>query len=176
MRQRAWTCACIIGVPLKMAILLSKDRKDRTMPEPQTYKNHTRWDPIWHFFLAPILMLNFFFSIYLLIHHWPNHWALLGWWVLVPFVLFMAVGKARAHSLKAQDRIIRLEERLRFAALLPPELLTRSSSLTEAQYIGLRFASDAETPALVKRALDENLTQKQIKEAIVNWRPDYFRV
>ena len=91
-------------------------------------------------------------------------------------VIFMAVGTARSHSLKAQDRIIRLEEKLRFAALLPPDLLARSQSLTEAQYIALRFASDAEVPALVKRTLDENLTQKQIKEAIVNWRPDYFRV
>lgn len=146
------------------------------MTEPQTYKNHTRFDPVWHFFIAPVLLINFFFSIYLLIHHWPEHRAILGWWILLSLVIFMAVGKARAHSLKAQDRIIRLEERLRFAALLPPDLLARSSALTEAQYIGLRFASDAEVPALVKRTLDENLTAKQIKQSIENWRPDYFRV
>jgi hypothetical protein len=91
-------------------------------------------------------------------------------------VALMAVGKARAHSLKAQDRIIRLEERLRMQALLPADLLARTSTLTEAQYIGLRFASDAELPALVKRTLDEKLDQKQIKQAIVNWKPDYFRV
>jgi hypothetical protein len=146
------------------------------MSEPQTYKNHTRFDPTWHFFIAPVLLLNFFLSIYLLIHHWPYHCLLYGWWILLSFVIFMAVGRARAHSLKAQDRIIRLEERLRFATLLPPDLLARSGALTGAQYIGLRFASDAEVPALVKRTLDENLTQKQIKQAIVNWRPDYFRV
>lgn len=146
------------------------------MPEPQTYKNHTRFDPVWHFFIAPALLINFFFSIYLLIHHWPEHRAILGWWIILSLVIFMAVGKARGHSLKTQDRIIRLEERLRFAALLPPDLLARSNSLTEPQYVALRFASDAEVPALVKRTLDENLTQKQIKQAIQNWRPDYFRV
>jgi hypothetical protein len=62
------------------------------------------------------------------------------------------------------------------AALLSADDLARSKALTEDQYIGLRFASDAELPALVKRTLDENLTKKQIKEAIVTWRPDYFRV
>ena len=146
------------------------------MPEPQSYKNHARFDPIWHFFIAPVLLLNIFFAIYLLIHHYPHHWVPLAWWIVLSIALFMAVGKARSHSLRAQDRIIRLEEKLRFAALLPPDLLARSQSLTESQYIGLRFASDDEVPALVKRTLDENLSQKQIKESINTWRPDYFRV
>jgi Family of unknown function (DUF6526) len=146
------------------------------MPAPQTYKNHTRWDPVFHFFIGPMLLINIIFAIHTLIHHWPNHAHLFGWWSVMSIVLFMAVGKARSHSLKAQDRIIRLEERLRMAKLLPADELARSQALTESQIIGLRFASDAELPALVKRTLDENLTQKQIKESIVNWRPDYFRV
>jgi len=146
------------------------------MPAPQTYKNHTRWDPIWHFFIMPVLMINIIFAAYLTVHHWPNHWALLCWWIVVSVALFMAVGAARGHSLKAQDRIIRLEERIRLAALLPADELARSHALTESQLIGLRFASDAELPALVKRTLDHNLTQKQIKESITNWRPDYLRV
>ena len=87
-----------------------------------------------------------------------------------------AVGKARAHSLTAQDRIIRLEEKLRYAALLPPDLLARSQALTVRQIIGLRFASDEELPGLVKRALDENLSEKDIKKSINKWRPDYLRV
>ena len=146
------------------------------MPEPQHYKNHTRFDPVWHFFIVPILIINIGFSVYATIRHWPVHSHIFGWWIVMSIVLLLAVGRARQHSLTAQDRIIRLEERLRFAALLPPDLLARSQSLTPRQYIGLRFASDQELPALVKRALDENLSSKQIKEAIVTWRPDYLRV
>jgi Family of unknown function (DUF6526) len=146
------------------------------MPAPQNFKNHTRFDPVWHFFILPLLLVNIAFAITATVRHWPDHPHMFPWLIVMSIVLFMAVGKARSHSLKAQDRIIRLEEKLRLAALLSAEDLTRSKVLTESQYIGLRFASDAELPALVKRTLDENLTQKQIKEAIVNWRPDYFRV
>ena len=146
------------------------------MPEPQTFKNHTRFDPPWHFFIAPMLLLNIVVAIAATIHHWPNHAILFVWWILLSIVLLMAVGRARQHSLKAQDRIIRLEERLRLAALLSADDLARSKALTESQLIGLRFAADSELPALVKRTLDQNLTQKQIKESINSWRPDYFRV
>lgn len=146
------------------------------MPAPQTYKNHTRFDPPWHFFIAPMLLINIIFAVYATIHRWPDHAHLFVWWILMSIVLLMAVGKARAHSMKVQDRVIRLEERLRLAALLPADELARTKTLTESQLIGLRFASDAELPALVKRTLNEKLTRKQIKEAIVNWRPDNFRV
>jgi hypothetical protein len=91
-------------------------------------------------------------------------------------VLLFAVGRARVHSLTAQDRIIRLEEKLRFHALLPPDLLARSHSLSIQQIVALRFAADEELPGLVRRTLDENLSQKQIKQAINSWRPDYLRV
>jgi hypothetical protein len=146
------------------------------MPEPQTFKNHTRFDPGWHFFLVPLLMLNVIFAAADTVHHWPDHRPLFLWWILMSIVLLLAVGKAREHSMKVQDRVIRLEERLRLAALLPAEEYARCAALTESQLIGLRFASDAELPALAKRALDEKLTKKQIKEAINSWRPDYFRV
>lgn len=146
------------------------------MPTPQSAQSHTRWDPLFHFLVLPALLLNIFFAIYLLVHHWPNHRDMLGWWLVLSIVLFIAVGKSRGSALKAQDRIIRLEERLRMAALLSAEENTRSQSLTESQLIALRFASDEELPALVKRTLKENLTPKQIKESINSWRPDYFRV
>jgi hypothetical protein len=146
------------------------------MPEPQAYRNHTRFDPVWHYVLLPLLMLNIVFAAYDTVHHWPDHKPLFLWWIVMSIVLFVAVGMARGHSLKAQDRIIRLEERLRLAALLSAEDNARCRALTESQLIALRFASDAELPALAKRALDEHLTNKQIKEAINSWRPDYFRV
>jgi Family of unknown function (DUF6526) len=146
------------------------------MPEPQNFKNHTRFHPPFHFFVLPILLLNFFFSIYLAIHHWPDHRALFCWWIVLSMAIFFGIGLARSYALKAQDRVIRLEEKLRYAALLSPDLLARSQALAIRQIIGLRFASDAELPALVKRALDESLTDKQIKQAITDWRPDYLRV
>ncbi|HUD22211.1 MAG TPA: DUF6526 family protein [Acidobacteriaceae bacterium] len=149
------------------------------MPTTQNYKNHVRWDPAWHFFMVPVLMLNIVFAAYKLVHDWRlenNHHIVFGWWVVLSIVLFMAILKSRMYALKAQDRIIRLEERLRLAALLSADDLARSHALTEDQLIGLRFASDSELPALAARALKENLTRNQIKEAIVNWRPDTFRV
>ncbi len=146
------------------------------MPEPQSYKNHTRWFQPFHFFAAPILVLNFLFAIAATIHHWPQHHILFLWYIVVSLALIVLAISSRVMALKAQDRIIRLEERLRFAALLPPELLARSKSLTEDQIIGLRFASDGELPGLVKRTLDEHLTRDQIKKSINSWRPDYFRV
>jgi hypothetical protein len=146
------------------------------MSSPQSYKNHTRVDPLWHFFIVPILLVNIFFAIYLLIHHWPMHDFLLSWWIVLSIALFLAVGRARQHSMKVQDRLIRLEERLRLAELLSPDDLVLSYSLTESQLIGLRFASNNELPALVARTLKEGLTRDQIKAAIVEWRPDDFRV
>jgi hypothetical protein len=146
------------------------------MPTPQNLKNHTRWFPLFHFFVLPMLLLNFIFSIYLAIHHWPTHWALLLWWIAMSVVFFVMAGIARDGAIKVQDRVIRLEERLRLHALLPPEDRAHINELSVKQLVALRFASDDELPALAHRALTQNLEPKAIKQSIVNWRGDYHRV
>jgi hypothetical protein len=145
------------------------------MPEPQNFKNHVRFDPPWHFFVAPLLLLNIAFAITATVRHWPDHPHLFPWWIVMSIVVFVAVGLARGHVLKVQDRVIRLEERLRYDRLLSPELRTTAEALAVPQIVALRFASDAELPGLVQRTLSENLEPKQIKQAIVNWRPDHLR-
>lgn len=146
------------------------------MPDPQNYKNHARFDPLFHFFVAPFLLINVIFSIALTVHHWPQHRVMMLWWDLFSIVLLVAAAVFRSEALRAQDRIIHLEERLRYQALLAPEDLARSRTLTLRQIIGLRFASDAELPSLIRRALDERLSEKQIKQAVTTWRADEYRV
>ncbi len=124
----------------------------------------------------PVLFFNLGFSIYATIHHWPQHRELFLWWIVMSVALIILALVARTSALKVQDRLIRLEERLRLAALLPASELPEIGSLTEAQLVALRFAPDSELPALAKRAFTEKLTQKQIKQAIVHWLPDHFRV
>jgi hypothetical protein len=146
------------------------------MPAPQTYKNHARIDPPFHFFIMPILILNFFVSIYVTIRHWPEHPHLHPWWIIVSFALIILALKSRMYAAKVQDRIIRLEERLRLTALLPPADLAYIDQLDIKQLIALRFASDAELPALVHKTLTQDLEPKSIKQNITNWRADHYRV
>lgn len=146
------------------------------MAQPQSFKNHTRFDPPFHFFVLPMLLLNLGFAIYATIHSWPNYEHTHLWWIAMSIVFFVMAGISRSSALRAQDRIIRLEEQLRLADLLAEEELGLIEALSIRQYIGLRFASDAEVAALAKRAVAENLTEKQIKESILNWRPDNHRV
>ena len=146
------------------------------MATPQSLKNHTRFNPPFHFFILPMLLLNLIFSIYVTIHHWPEHRVLFLWWIVMSIVLFMMAGISRSQTLRAQDRIIRLEERLRLHALLPTEDRAHIDELSIKQLIALRFASDDELPALAHRALTQNLEPKAIKQSIVNWRGDYHRV
>ena len=140
---------------------------------PQTYKNHARFDPGFHFLLAPLILACLVVSVFLAVRHPGIDTILLA--VLV-FALLIAAGKTRGYSLKVQDRVIRLEERLRLSLLLPAHERARIPELTESQLVALRFASDDELPVLAMRALNEGLTNKQIKAEIVSWRPDMFRV
>jgi hypothetical protein len=146
------------------------------MPTPQNLKNHARFHPPFHFFILPMLLLNFIFSIYVTIRHWPEHWALHLWWIAMSIVFFVMAGLSRNAALTVQDRVIRLEERLRLHALLPAEDRAHIDELSVKQLIALRFASDDELPALAHRTLTQNLEPKAIKQSIVNWRGDYHRV
>jgi len=140
---------------------------------PQSLKNHTRFDPWFHFFLAPATILITIWAIIHLYHHKDSTSILL---LGVSIMLLITETKARVYALKVQDRLIRLEERLRLAKLAPDLSSQQIQSLTESQLIALRFASDSELPTLAARAADQNLGSKQIKEAIQNWRADWFRV
>jgi len=146
------------------------------MPAPQNYKIHVRFDPFFHFFILPILLLTVLIAGVWYAHHWHTHVHSGLWVILVTIVLLMLALKVRTYAVSLQDRIIRCEERLRYNLLLSPEDLIAVSPLTMRQIIGLRFASDAELPALALRAIKEGLSEKQIKQSIVHWKPDYQRV
>jgi hypothetical protein len=139
----------------------------------QSFANHTRLDPPFHFFLLPLGLVAIVLSVTRIIHH-PSIASTLLVVLAIGFVMIAA--KTRGYALKVQDRVIRLEERLRLAMLMPEAGRSRIGELTESQLIALRFASDAELPGLAMRALNDGLTSKQIKSSIQSWRGDYFRV
>jgi Family of unknown function (DUF6526) len=146
----------------------------------QSYAHHTRWDPMYHFFAVPIIGLALLVTLVHFFAHithgdFHDHFHAFMLILLASALLVMAL-KERFYALKVQDRVIRLEERLRLTLLLAEPLRSRIPELTEDQLIALRFASDAEIPKLVERALKEKLSRADIKKAIQNWRPDYWRV
>lgn len=140
---------------------------------PQSLSNHTRFDPPFHFFVLPVFAI----TVIVAVVHAVRYPSLHAVWLVV-FILAatVAVVKARTYALRVQDRIIRLEERLRLAILLDKSLRAHMTELSESQLVGLRFASDAELPALAARALSEKLSRAEIKKAVTQWRPDYWRV
>jgi hypothetical protein len=140
---------------------------------PQSFRHHARFDPLFHFFLGPVLIINLVSAIVALIRY--PHWHT-AWWLVLSVAALVAVLKIRLYALKVQDRVIRLEERLRLQALAPAEWHAQIYRLSEDQLIGLRFAADEEVVELAKQALEHNLNRKQIKERIRSWRADYWRV
>jgi hypothetical protein len=140
---------------------------------PQTFANHTRYDPLFHFFVLPVFLLLPFIAAGHFIWRPSLHSGLL---FVVAMAAAIAVLKIRTYAVKVQDRVIRLEERMRLALLLPEPLRARIPELALSQLVALRFASDAELPGLAERTLSEKLSSKDIKKAIQVWRPDYWRV
>lgn len=143
------------------------------MDKQQTYANHAKYDPPFHFFVLPVLAIN---VIVIGIELFRHPGTLGTWLLLVSLALMVMAGRMRSYATHLQDRIIRLEERLRLATVLQEPLRLRIGELSDKQLLGLRFASDAELPALAQRALDEKLSLSDIKKAVSEWRPDYSRV
>ena len=140
---------------------------------PQTYANHRRLEPIQHFIVTPVLLITWISAIWQAIKH-PNLHSI--WFAILAFILLLAALTTRMYALKVQDRLIRLEETLRMQRLLPADLLARLGEFRPKQFVGLRFASDAELADRVREALDEHLEGEAIKKRIQTWRPDTFRV
>jgi len=145
------------------------------MSEPaQSYKNHAKLVPAFHFFVAPILIANFIWSARNAIQA-PTTATILA--SATALALLTAAFYARLFALKAQDRVIRLEMRMLLRELWPAGLHPKIGELTTSQLIALRFASDAELPELAQTVLRDGITsQKQIKLMIKHWKADHQRV
>jgi hypothetical protein len=139
----------------------------------QSFQNHGKTDPPFHYVLLPVLTIN----LIVVIVHLIQHFSLCSAWLLVLSIAALILAfTVRLYSLKVQDRVIRMEERLRLQALAPAEWHAQIYRLSEDQLIGLRFAADEEVVELAQKALEEKLNRKQIKEHIKNWRADHWRV
>jgi hypothetical protein len=144
------------------------------MTTPQTIANHTRWHPPFHFFIVPVMAINFIWSVVQLVRTpgWES-----GRWAVVSLALLTLTFLVRTNPLRAQDRVIRLEEELRYRRVLPAGLIQQTSTLTPRQIISLRFAADDELEELVSAVVTGKLTKPvEIKRAIKKWRADTFRV
>ena len=139
----------------------------------QSFKNHTRWEPFYHFIASPVAFLNLIIQV----RHAYYHGTRYAWWNVVFAIGFLAiVASARLMALAVQDRVIRLEMRLKLRELLPGSVHADIYKLKVRQLVALRFASDAELPDLVQRVLrGELVEQKAIKAAIKDWQADWQR-
>jgi hypothetical protein len=140
----------------------------------QSFANHTKYVPPFHFYVLGVLALNFGWSIY----RWKmSEFHIDGLIsVLLAAALILLAFYSRIFALTVQDRVVRLEERLRYERLFPGDLRPRIGEFTVGQIVSLRFASDAELPSLARKVLDEKLTdRKAIKRLIKTWKPDYLR-
>lgn len=140
---------------------------------PQTFANHRRFDPAWHFVGALIITAGFITAIVHEVRH-PSNWNL--WFAVYALGILLVVARARAQTLQVQNRVIRLEMRLRLKGILPPATAARINELTVSQLIGLRFASDAELPGLVERCLSGQLSGAEaVKKEVKSWQADWLR-
>ena len=139
----------------------------------QSYKKHARWLPGYHFFVMPVLLANLLNSIRH-VWQWPTRGMVFQ--MIVALALLMLGFLSRIMALTVQDRVIRLEMRLRLRGLLPPDMQSRINELTHRQLVALRFASDEELPQLCRDVFEGKFaTSKEIKERVKNWQADWLR-
>jgi hypothetical protein len=140
----------------------------------QNFSNHAKLVPAYHFFVLPVFALNFIQSIIHLVKVDYTFDASVA--VMTAAALIALAFVARLFALSVQDRVIRLEERMRMERLLPEDLKPRIAEFSRSQLIALRFASDAELPALARKVLNDKVADaKTIKQMVQNWRPDHLR-
>jgi hypothetical protein len=141
--------------------------------QEQSFKSHAKFVPAFHYFVVPVLLINVINSV-IRAYHSFNYEHAFG--VVLALALLTLAFVARTFALKVQDRVIRLEMRLRLRELLPADLQFRILDFRPGQLVAMRFASDAELPTLARKVLDENLTdQRSIKSQIQSWQPDHLR-
>lgn len=144
------------------------------MTQAQNYSNHVRWFPLFHFVISPLLLILLIWQAVRVYQDPSQGNALL---LLLIFVVALIGLAARVQALRAQDRVIRLEERLRYRELLDADTAVKAADLPVSRIIAMRFASDAELPDLVRRVIARELdSPKAIKLAIKDWRGDHLRV
>jgi len=140
----------------------------------QNFANHTKVFPPFHFFVLPVLLINLGFQLYWMKLSWFSYHGLFG--VLLALALILGFLSARRFALSVQDRVIRLEMRLRLRGILPPDLQPAINVLTHRQLVALRFASDEEMAELVREVQAGKLTTgKDIKMRVKSWQPDWMR-
>ena len=141
--------------------------------KPQSYASHAKIDPAFHFFVLPVLLINILIVGYLLFRH-PGMGG--AWLLLVSITLLVLAARLRSWATQLQDRVIRTEERIRLAAILPEPLRSRIAELSDSQIVGLRFASDAELPAFSSARSTKSSAAPTSRKPSPDWRPDYSRV
>jgi hypothetical protein len=144
------------------------------MADPQqSYANHRRFYPLFHFGVFPILFINLLVQLWVLYRH-PNRWS--AWNVVVAFGFVALAWTTRTMVLRVQDRLISFEERNRLQRILPEDLRSRIGELKTGQLIATRFCDDSEVPELCRAILGGEVSGREdIKKRIKNWRPDYLR-
>ena len=141
--------------------------------KPQSYENHAKFIPVFHYIALPLLLVNFFGALFRVTQE-ISFYTLND--VGLAISLIVVAVFTRLFALKAQDRVIRLEEQIRMQTFLPDALKAHVGRLTMGQIVALRFASDEELVDLTQDALDQNTSPNALKQAVKNWRPDYDRV